>query len=305
VEAAPDDDLTGSTVGKYAILALIGTGGQGRVYRARDQRLQREVALKVLSPDRRRHPAERRGLMNEARALSRLNHPHVASVYDFLTHSGRDFIVMELVAGATLRDVLAGSPLPTPEVVRLGAQLARGVAAAHTANLVHHDIKPANIKITSSGQLKVLDFGLARMMPRGAVDTASPSATDLAIVGTVPYMSPEQLRGDPPDHRSDIFSMGVVLYEMVAGWRAFPQRNLAELVEAVQFVTPPAPSRVNPLVPNALEAVIVQAMQKDARDRQQHALDIAEALDALTITRRRAVPARAPAAEWTAVAAAG
>lgn len=283
MEPVHDQDLTGMTASHYSIVALIAAGGQGRVYRGRDRRLYREVAIKVLSSDRLRDPAARRRLKSEAQVLSRLNHPNVARVYDFVTQDGRDFMVMEYVPGATLREVLAGGPLPAAEVLRLGSQLARGLAAAHEAYVVHCDIKPGNIKITSSGELKILDFGLARLMPAAAVlDNASRTESDAAIVGTVPYMSPEGLRGETTDRRIDIFSAGVVLYEMATGFPAFPQRNLARLVEAIQHAEPEAPSAVNPHLPLALEDVIVKAMQKDPDRRYQRALEMAESLEDLT-----------------------
>jgi eukaryotic-like serine/threonine-protein kinase len=281
MQAITDVDYTGQTVDHYAIVALIQGGAQGRVYRARDQRLQRDVAIKVLDPDFIEHERSRHGLIVEARTLSRLNHPHVAGVYDFVTHENRDFMVMEFVAGATLREVLAGGPLPPSEVARLGAQLARGLAAAHAAGILHCDIKPANLKITSAGLLKILDFGVARRLPAGALKDEHTTTNALSIVGTVPYMAPEVLRGDRADERSDIFSAATVLYEMATGVRAFPQRDLARLVDAIQDVDPPAPSLVNPMVPTALEKVVGTGMRKGPDARYQSATELAAALDAL------------------------
>ena len=281
MDPAQDRDFTGHTVGHYSIVALIATGGQGRVYRGRDRRLRRDVALKVLTSRCQQQPVERRRLILEARALSRLNHQHIAGVYDFLTEGGRDFMVMEFVSGATLRDILAGGPLPPAEVVRLGAQLARGLAAAHAANVVHCDVKPGNIKITSSGELKILDFGLATLLPAGVVPDSETRTSTGPVRGTVPYMSPEQLRGEKADQRSDIFSTGLVLYEMATGTPAFPQRSLAQLVDAIQHVDPLPPSAVNPLVPGALEDVILKAMHKDPWDRPASAIDVAVSLETL------------------------
>ena len=273
MERFTDDDLTGHTVDHYAIVALIAGGGQGQVYRGRDERLHRDVAIKVL----RRGRTNR--LIDEARTLSRLNHPHVAGIYDFVTQGRREYIVMEYVPGATLREILAGGPLPASEVARLGAQVAHGLAAAHAANVVHRDIKPSNLKITSSGELKIIDFGVAQLLPHGQVvddETTTPSSS--APCGTVPYMAPEQLRGEDGDERSDIFSVGVVLYEMATGFAAFPQRNIAALVEAVQLREPAPPTQVNPHVPVALEAVILKAMQKSPAARHQSALELAASL---------------------------
>src|SRR5688572_7327849 len=245
MEPLTDEDLTGRTVDHYAIVALIAAGGQGYVYRGRDTRLHRDVAIKV---GRVATQAARRILMEEARVLSLLNHPHVAGIYDFVSKRDRGFIVMEFVPGATLRDILAGGPLPASEVARLGADIARGLAAAHAANVVHGDIKPSNLKITSSGQLKILDFGVARMMPGGALVSDPPRTPSTpSVVGTVPYMAPEQLRGYDTDGRTDVFSVGSVLYEMVTGHRAFPHHDIGRLVEAIQYDDPARPTLVNPL----------------------------------------------------------
>ena len=189
-----DGDLSGKTIGHYSVVALIAAGGQGQVYRGRDERLHRTVAIKALGADHVSDPVARRNLKTEARVLSRLNHPNVAGIYDFVTQGGCDYIVMEFVAGATLRDMLAGGPLPAGEVLRLGLQIAHGLACAHAANVVHRDLKPANLKITSFGELKILDFGLAKLLPAGAlVDNGTRTTVSGAVVGTVPYMAPERL----------------------------------------------------------------------------------------------------------------
>ena len=278
-----DADLTGRRIDHYSIVALIAAGGQGRVYRGRDERLQREVAIKVLRVDRISDPAARRTLMTEARVLSRLNHPNVAGIYDFVTQGGCDYIVMEFVAGATLHDVLAGGPLPAAEVLRLGSQIAHGLACAHAASVVHRDIKPGNLKITSCGELKILDFGLAKLLPAAAiVDNGTRTTASGAVAGTVPYMAPERLRGEEADERSDIFSVGTVLYEMATGVPAFPQRSLAALVDAILHEEPAAPSAVNPHLPRALERIIVKSLQKGRTERHQSAAALAEALDQLS-----------------------
>ena len=278
-----DVDLKGTAVEHYSIVALIAAGGQGRVYRGRDERMRRDVAIKVIRPGRVSDAAARRRLATEAEALSRLRHPHVAGLYDFLTHDGRDFIVMEFVAGATLRDILAGGPLPPFEVARLGSQIARGLAAAHAAHVVHRDIKPTNLKITSSGELKILDFGVARLLPPDAtLDQETPGfSSDIEVVGTVPYMAPEHLKGEEADERADIFSVGVVLYEMATGMPAFPHRSMAALIDAILRDDPTPPSVMNPHVPPALERIITKAMQKAPAARHQSANELAAALDAL------------------------
>jgi len=296
-----DVDFTGRTVDHYAIVALIQAGGQGRVYRGRDQRLHRDVAIKVLRPAHAPDSISRRLLITEARALSRMNHPHVAGVYDFVTQGERDFMVMEYVPGATLQEILAGGPLPPPEVLRLGSQLARGLAASHAANVVHCDIKPGNLKITSSGELKILDFGVARLLPAGLLLDSATTPSGTTVVGTVPYMAPEQLRGEKADERSDIFSVGVVLYEMATGRHAFPDRNLARLVEAIQHQDPPPASAVNPLVPRALEDIITDTMQKEASERPQSAIELAVTLEELIPGSRSLARPRTGMDSWRAL----
>jgi serine/threonine protein kinase len=246
--------------------------------------------------------------MMEAQALSRLNHPHVARVYDFVVENGRDYIVMEFVAGATLRDMLAGGPLPAGEVLRLGSQIAHGLACAHAANVVHRDIKPANLKITSFGELKILDFGLAKLLPAGAIlDNATRTPASGAVVGTVPYMAPERLRGEDADERSDIFSAGTVLYEMATGTAAFPQRNIAALVEAIQHEEPAAPTAVNPHLPVALERIILKAMQKDRAMRHGSAGELAASLDRLSgrAAPRRRLPLATRRSGWRSAGSGG
>ena len=282
MDAMQDVELVGRTIDRYTIVALIGAGGQGHVYRGRDERLRRDVAIKVLRSGvsnrcSRRCPTS--GLIEEARTLSLLNHPNVASIYDFVKKGRREYIVMEYVAGATLREILASGPLPPCEVVRLGAQIARGLAAAHAVNVVHRDIKPTNLKITSSGKLKILDFGVAKLMPNGAVADDTTSRPSMPSgVGTAPYMSPEQIRGEPSDQRSDIFSAGSVLYEMATGYPAFRQANFVALINAVQYEDPAPALMVNPHLPVAVARVIEKAMQKDPAARYQSAAELAESL---------------------------
>jgi eukaryotic-like serine/threonine-protein kinase len=305
MKSADNVELTGQTVDRYSIVALIGAGGQGRVYRGRDERLQRDVAIKVVSAERSSDAASRQKLMTEARVLSRLNDPHVAAIYDFVTHRGRDFIVMEFVAGATLRDMIAGGPLPAGEVLRLGSHIARGLASAHAANIVHRDIKPANLKVTSFGELKILDFGVARLLPAGTLlDNGPYTVTESVVAGTVPYMAPEQLNGEDADERSDIFSAGVVLYEMATGIPAFPVRNLPALVEAVLHEEPAAPSVVNPHLPLALERVIVKAMQKNPDARHESAAELTFELERLMPVGWSSLPAMPVTARPQAWAAA-
>ena len=284
MDATTNVDLTGQQIAQYAIVSLIGAGGMGKVYRAHDRRLRRDVAIKIVGDERSADQAARQGLIGEARALSRLNHPHVATIYDFLTHGGRDYIVMEFVPGATLKELLAGGPLPITEVLRLGVQLVDGLAAAHAAKVIHRDIKPANLKVTSSGELKILDFGSAKLLPGVTVsDTFGDTPSGRQVVGTVPYMAPEQLRGERIDRRSDIFSVGAVLYEMAAGLPAFPFRQLGNLVEAILHDDPRQLSRLNPFVPRVLERVVMKAMEKDPVNRHQTATELAENLEEIAL----------------------
>lgn len=273
-----DGEYAGRTVDRYAILGLIDSGAQGQVYQGRDEARRRDVAIKVFP----RPPAAPAGTPAEARALSRLSHPHIAGIYDLLHLDERDLLVMEFVPGATLRDLLARGALPVPDALRLGSQLAQGLAAAHDARVVHCDIKPSNLKVTTAGTLKILDFGVAAVIP-GDGDDEEPTlcSAGSSIVGTLPYMAPELLGGRRADPRSDIFSAGAVLYEMVTGVRAFPQRGLASLVESLQHGSPVRPSVLNPEVPPELDRITARAMSKRPSDRYQRAGELAAALDEL------------------------
>jgi serine/threonine protein kinase len=283
MRAAQELNLT-AFASRYTIVGLIGSGGMGRVYLGRDEQLLRYVAIKVLTGATDGDAAVPPRLLREARMLSRFNHPFVASIFDFVVHGGREYLVMEFVPGSTLKEVMAAGPLPSTEVVRLGGQLARGLAAAHAARVIHRDLKPQNIKITSSGRLKILDFGIAALTGAvAAVDSWAETHSAVSPAGTVPYMSPEQVRGEDLDERTDIFSAGAVLYEMAAGRPAFPQRDLAHLVEAIQFHDPPPVASINPFVPDALERVITKALQKDRERRQPSASMLASELRSIRI----------------------
>jgi serine/threonine protein kinase len=301
MDASDNNDLAGTLVSRYAIVDLIGAGGMGRVYRARDERLQRQVAIKVRSRQAGSDARRERELMAEARALSRLSHPHIATIYDFLTESERDFIVMEFVSGQTLKEILAAGALPFADVVRLGKQMMQGLAAAHAAQLIHCDIKPANLKVTSSGELKILDFGLAQLMPcaaaRDAVkDVSTRSPSSFGPIGTMPYMAPEELRGELADERSDIFSAGAVLYEMATGQQAFPQVRMALLVDAILNHNPAAPSIINPRLPVSFDRLVSKSMEKWPARRYQTAAELEAALDGLSAVRRQS--SRSTLAHW-------
>jgi serine/threonine protein kinase len=287
MEARNDDDLNGTRVSHYMIGDLIGAGGMGKVYRARDERLGRDVAIKVINPSIASQPEWRDAPMLEARLLSRLNHPHVAGIYELINESGQDFLVMELVPGATLRQLLDGGPLPASEVVSLGRQMTDGLAAVHAARVIHGDIKPANLKVTPAGDLKILDFGLAKALssPAPSVDFSTTTLSEIGLAGTVPFMAPEQLRGERTDERSDIFSAGAVLYEMASGCAAFPQRQVACLIDAILHEDPIALRSMNPSVPKGLAQIVTKALRKRPCDRQQSADQLTEELDGLTSVR--------------------
>jgi serine/threonine-protein kinase len=301
MRAIEQADMAGQRVAQYALLSLVGSGAMGNVYWARDEKLRRDVAIKVIKSVNRHGDTSRDGLIAEALTLSRLNHPHVAGIYDYIEEAGSEFLVMEFVPGATLREVLSGGPLPASEVQRLGGQMVRGLAAAHAARVIHRDIKPANMKVTSTGELKILDFGIAKLLPGSMpLETQVDTTSGLALVGTVPYMAPERLRGETVDVRSDIFSAGAVLYEMATGRLAFPQKQIASLIEAILHQDPPRLSAINPLVPAGLDKVVMKALRRAPEERQQSALELAQDLETLSVTEK---PRRARVAEWWAALA--
>jgi len=241
--------MIGQTLGHYRIVEKIGAGGMGEVYRAHDERLDRDVALKILPSGTLNDESARKRFRNEALALAKLSHPHIATVFDFDSQEGMDFLVMELVSGATLAEKLAAGPLPEKEVIELGSQVAEALEEAHEQHVVHRDLKPGNIIVTPKGQAKVLDFGLAKLQrPTGEAElTASLTAT-MSVSGTLPYMAPEQLRGGAVDDRTDIWALGAVLYEMATGQRAFPAKLPTALAADIQHLSPTRPSRLNPAI---------------------------------------------------------
>jgi tetratricopeptide (TPR) repeat protein len=275
--------MVGRTLGHYRILAKIGAGGMGEVYRAHDEQLDRDVALKVLPTGAIADEATRKQFRKEALALAKLNHPNIETIFEFSSQDDIDFLAMELIAGHSLSQALTQGPLPQSEVLRLGAQFAEGLAAAHDQNIIHRDLKPGNLFVTPDGRLKILDFGLAKFVhPNLSVDATQSLELDHGeISGTVPYMSPEQLRGLPVDPRSDIYAAGAVLYEMATGARPFPQTQGAELMGAILHKTPPSPRVMNPHISAALERVMAQAMEKDPSQRYQSARELRVALEAL------------------------
>src|SRR5215469_7135401 len=238
--------MIGDTVSHYRIVEKIGEGGMGVVYLAHDDRLDRNVALKLLPPLATTNESARKLFCKEALTLAKLNHPNIATVHDFDRDKTIDFLVSEYVSGPRLDDILASGPLPEKQVLRLGMQLAEGLAAAHEHGVVHRDLKPANLRLTPDGRLKILDFGLAKLFHPGESSDVTLSVDDTSsFSGTVPYMAPEQLRNDPPDPRTDIYSAGAVLYQCATGQRAFPENQLAKLISSILHDEPAAPATVN------------------------------------------------------------
>jgi pimeloyl-ACP methyl ester carboxylesterase/predicted Ser/Thr protein kinase len=265
----------GTRLGPYEIVNLVGSGGMGEVYRARDVRLVRDVAIKVLPAEISHDPTHRQRLEQEARSVARLNDPHICTLHDIgATPSGAVYLVMEYIEGNTLRSLIDKGPLKLHQLASIGAQIADALAVAHAAGIIHGDIKPANILLTTRGDVKVLDFGLARKIQPIDVD-ASTTATRVSfaepgrIAGTLAYMSPEQVRGESIDARSDLFSMGVVLYECATGTNPFAGPTFLAVAAAVATIDPPLPSSLRPDLPAALDRVIACALTKD-RDRERY-----------------------------------
>lgn len=296
-----DHLLNGQRLGPYQVIALIGAGGMGEVYRALDTRLEREVAIKVLPPFLAEAPQALAQFKREAKAVAALSHPNILAIHDFGTEQGASFVVMELLQGETLRARLGRSALPWRKAAKIGVAIADGLAAAHAKGIIHRDLKPENIFLTVDGQVKILDFGIAHM--KSAVVDAETEASDAdrpaPIMGTVNYMSPEQLRGEAVEATSDIFSFGCVLYEMVTGSRPFARSSTAETVAAIMADDPPLLNGRGKDVPSQLEQVVKHCLEKEAGERFQSARDLAFALRAvLGGSRGLGVLASPPAARF-------
>jgi serine/threonine protein kinase len=271
------------TFGPYQAIALLGVGGMGEVYRGRDPRLKRDVAIKVLARTG-ADPVRQRRFTEEAQAASALNHPNILSVYDVGSDEGTPFIVSELVEGTSLRDLLVRAPLAVRQALELGAEMADGLAAAHQAGIVHRDVKPDNVMVTRDGHVKILDFGLALIGMRDGISSAQTDATLTAtgiIVGTVPYMSPEQARGAAVDYRTDQFSLGLTLYEMLTGRRAFAGETVAQTLAAILDDEPEPMAKLNPRIPAPLRWAVERCLAKDARQRYDATGDLARELRTL------------------------
>jgi serine/threonine protein kinase/tetratricopeptide (TPR) repeat protein len=292
----------GTILGHYEILAPLGAGGMGEVYRARDPRLDRDVAVKVLPRDVTRDPQRLQRFQLEAKVAGGLNHPNILAIYDVGSHEGVPFVVTELLNGETLRASLTGARLSIRQAVDYGEQVARGLAAAHDKGVVHRDLKPGNLFVTKDGLVKILDFGLAKVMlhEHAAADMSQAASmiTQTApgtILGSTGYMSPEQVRGLKVDHRSDIFSLGAVLYEMVSGRRAFRGETPADTLSLILNHHPPRPETMDPGAPPELIRIIMRCLAKRPEERFQSARDLAFGLKELSsgqVTSRVGVPSK-------------
>ncbi len=302
--------LIGRTVSHYEVTALIGQGGMGVVYRARDLRLERDVALKVLRAGALGDEAARKRFRAEALSLSRLNHPNIATIHDFDSEDGIDFVVMECIAGEPLSERVRVTSLPEKQTIAVGIQIAAALEAAHEKGVVHRDLKPQNILLAAQGQVKVVDFGLAKVLLPGSDAEATLTVTDTdSQSGTLPYMPPEQLRGDTADARSDIWSAGAVLYEVCTAQRPFPENRSALLIDAILNKQPAPPRTVNPRISAGLEQIILKALDKEPSRRYQSAREMRVDLERLAEGRQTIIsPAPAPAlgrrsvALWAAAA---
>jgi len=276
----------GQMLGRYRIEEEIGSGGMGVVYRAYDERLSRYLAIKVLRPGLLSSSVSRKRFRNEALMLSKLNHPAIQVIHDFDELDGTDFLVSELISGVSLNQRVQSGSMPEKEITRIGVQLAQGLAAAHSAGVLHRDLKPSNLRVTADGHLKILDFGLATLSNEAlsqVSETLSVSDAPSGVAGTLPYMSPEQLLGNEVDARSDIYSVGVVFYELATGRLPFNDLLVTKLTDSILRKAPPSPTSINRKLPTDLERIILKCLEKDPELRYQSAKDLAADLRRLEL----------------------
>ena len=274
--------MIGKTISHYRVTAKLGAGGMGEVYLAHDERLERDVALKVLPAHTLADEAARKRFRKETMALSKLNHPNIATIYDFDTQDGVDFLVMEYVEGTTLSEKLSTGPLSEEEATKLGRQVADALEEAHEHGVIHRDLKPGNVMVTPKGQAKVLDFGLAKLVRPVSETALTESLTETpAAAGTLPYMAPEQLQGQEADARTDIYALGAVLYQMATGRRPFPEAQAPQLIAAIMKEPPQPPRGLNSQVSAGLESIILKALEKDPEQRYQSSRELMADLERL------------------------
>jgi hypothetical protein len=284
--------MIGKVLGHYRVLEKIGSGGMGEVYRASDERLGRDVALKMLKPSLAHDQDRLRRFEQEARAAAALSHPNIVAIYDIGMYDGSPYIVSELLEGQTLRERLLTGPIPQRQAIDYAGQIAQGLVAAHEKRIVHRDLKPENLFITKHSRIKILDFGIAKLINSEFGSEASSEAASIAsmttqtrtgsVLGTVAYMSPEQLRGKAVDHRSDIFSFGAILYEMRIGKRAFAGETQVDTMTAILKEDPAEMIREGQDIPVAFEQVVRHCLEKEPENRFQSARDLAFALSTLS-----------------------
>ncbi len=273
----------GTKISQYEVLSPLGAGSMGEVYRARDSRLDREVAIKVLPELVSLDPERLLRFEQEAKAAAALNHPNILAVYQMGTFLGMPYLVSELLEGKTLTEVIRRSPVALRKALDFGVQIARGLAAAHEKGIVHRDLKPDNLFVTKDGRVKILDFGLAKVIqPKGSANLAATITLPGVALGTIGYMSPEQVRGQPTDQRADIFALGAILYEMVMGKGTFQRPTSADTISAILNEEPPSITELAPDTPASLERVIRRCLEKNPEQRFQSASDLAFALEALS-----------------------
>src|ERR1043165_1375250 len=304
---------SGTRIGPFEISLAIGAGGMGEVFRARDTRLNRDVAIKVLPKDFVSDADRLRRFEQEAKTLAALNHPNVLTIHDAGVHQGAPYLVSELLEGRTLREEINGGALPVRKATEYALQIAHGLAAAYSKQIIHRDLKPENIFVTKEGRVKILDFGLAKLRVNPKSEIGNLKSPDMPtvinttgiVLGTPAYMSPEQVRGESADHRSDIFAFGCVLYEMLSGTRAFRRNTPVESMNAVLNDAPPELSTTHLNIPPALGRIVERCLEKQSDNRFQSAKDLAFALEGASLTGAQASQGESSRWNWSAPALAG